>query len=417
MPRTRALSLAVIAAGLLTFAPSANATITVSSSGDTVFVTGDGNVQPIHLRDGDLADAQPYAFAFYSDNAGEQYLEDGDSTCVADSGGVVTVYCGNASVTKAVFNLGGGNDTFESYGDPIFDVLSSLTLDLGAGSDDNGSGVKGIPTVIRGGDGDDTLAGQDGPTSVVEGGPGADQIVGGGGLSGETLGGGDGDDQIQGLNGNDQIFGDGGNDTLVGSAGGDTITGGPGLDNVEGDGVPNAFSGNDTLQLQDGERDSAACGFGADTVVADSFDLLPLQDCESVTLAGAPAGGTPPPPVATPTGDAKVALAKPSKLSARKRRIAVEVSCPSDANGGCQGQVRFTVKFTERGKKRSLSLGRVSFTLQPGTSKTVGRKLSKKIVRRLRKAKKRKLTVRAISRDAAFKEYASRKTATLKIGR
>jgi hypothetical protein len=413
MPRPRALTLAVIAAGLLTFAPSANAAITISGSGDTVVVSGDAGAQHVHIRDGDPSAAPPYSFAFYVDGA---VVDDysGDDSCGYVEGGVVTIQCGDGSVMNAVFNLAGGNDTFEYYDTPIFSVLSSLAVDLGSGADDNGSGIKGIPTVIRGGDGDDNLAGEDGPTTVVEGGPGADRIAGGTGLSGETLRGGDGDDQINGLGGNDQIFGDAGNDTLIGGGDGDAITGGPGRDNVAGDDTLNSLSGNDTLQLADGEQDSAICGFGADTVQADAIDVVSSPDCESVTLVG---GGPPPPPPPPPTGDAKVALAKPAKLSARKRRLAVEVSCPSDANGGCQGQVRFTVSFKEKGKKKTLGLGRVSFTLKPGASKSVGRKLSKKIVRRLRKSKKPKLTVRAVSRDAAFKEYASRKTAALKFKR
>jgi hypothetical protein len=412
MPRT--LALAGVIAGLLTFVSSAHATLTVSSSGDTVFVTGDGSANRIQLQDGNLSDPQPYAFAFYSEDH-ETINESGSSTCATDGGmPVENIYCGNATVNKVVFNLAGGNDRFGVFNDTLFDNLAALTIDLGSGSDDNESGIKGIPTVIRGGDGDDNLAGEDGPTTVVEGGPGADRIAGGTGLSGETLRGGDGDDQINGLGGNDQIFGDAGNDTLIGGGDGDAITGGPGRDNVAGDDTLNSLSGNDTLQLADGEQDSAICGFGADTVQADAIDVVSSPDCESVTLVG---GGPPPPPPPPPTGDAKVALAKPAKLSARKRRLAVEVSCPSDANGGCQGQVRFTVSFKEKGKKKTLGLGRVSFTLKPGASKSVGRKLSKKIVRRLRKAKKPKLTVRAVSRDAAFKEYASRKTAALKFKR
>ena len=55
--------------------------------------------------------------------------------------------------------------------------------------------------------------------------------------------------------------------------------------------------------------------------------------------------------------------------------------------------------------------------LEPGASKTVSRKLSKRLVRRVRKAKKRKLTVRATSRDGAGRRFTSTRTATLKLKR
>ena len=244
--------------------------------------------------------------------------------------------------------------------------------------------------------------------------PRRDRIAGGTSLSGETLRGGDGDDQINGLGGNDQIFGDAGNDTLIGGGDGDAITGGPGRDNVAGDDTLNSLSGNDTLQLADGSRTRdlrIRRRHGPGRCDRRGFKPgLRARHARRRRVRRRPRRRRT--PRATPRS-----LAKPAKLSARKRRLAVEVSCPSDANGGCQGQVRFTVSFNEKGKRKTLGLGRVSFTLQPGASKSVGRKLSKKIVRRLRKAKKPKLTVRAVSRDAAFKEYASRKTAALKFAR
>jgi len=59
----------------------------------------------------------------------------------------------------------------------------------------------------------------------------------------------------------------------------------------------------------------------------------------------------------------------------------------------------------------------VSFVLAPGASKTVRRTLSKKLVRRLRKAKKRKPAIRATSRGNAGRSFTSTRTGALKLGR
>src|SRR5689334_20915498 len=98
MPRLRALVPAVIAAGLLSFVPSASADITVSASGDTVTVTGDASAERVHIQDGNLSDpAGAYAFAFYVDGVDStHYFGDASSTCGVDPAGVTTVYCGDA---------------------------------------------------------------------------------------------------------------------------------------------------------------------------------------------------------------------------------------------------------------------------------------------------------------------------------
>jgi hypothetical protein len=152
-------------------------------------------------------------------------------------------------------------------------------------------------------------------------------------------------------------------------------------------------------------------------VVVDGLDLLPLQDCESVTGGapggGGPAGGGP----AGGTASAQVALARPGRLSARKRRLAVRVSCPASATGSCAGRVTFTVRMRERGRRRRLRLGSASFNLAPGASRTVSRRLSRKVVRRLRRARQRRLTVRATSRDTAGRTFTTSRTAALRVGR
>jgi hypothetical protein len=404
----RALTGVAFALGL-GFAPPAHAVLNLSQTSDAIVVTGDGGASQILVQDGDTSGGNNYAFAFYSETGETVNL--GSSGCISDGGAPVeNIYCGTGTFNNAVFNLGSGDDRLGSFNDSMFDVLGTLTVDLGAGSDENeGGAFYGIPTIFRGGDGDDDLAGQEGPTSVVEGGPGTDRMFGGGAPSGETLRGGPGNDDINGLVGNDAIFGDEGDDGLIGGADGDTITGGPGLDNVQGDATANAFSGNDTIRIADGERDVAACGFGADTVEADSLDLLPVEDCESVTRSGGGGGG------GGPGVGAKVALGKPGKVSRKRRRVSFRVSCPASAVGGCAGKAAFKLKFVERGKKRTAKLKSVRFNLEPGAGKRVGRKMSRRLYKRLRRSSKRKLIVTATSKDSAGRSFKSVRRSKLKF--
>jgi Ca2+-binding RTX toxin-like protein len=303
-------------------------------------------------------------------------------------------------------NLGGGNDKVEEFSSNSgFDVLNSLTVDFGSGEDEVTGNWIHLTWSFSGGEGNDDLAGGYGEGTLL-GGPGDDRLFGGD--ANEVMRGGPGADDITGLGGNDEIFGDEGNDTLVGSSGGDSITGGPGTDNVQGDGTLNAFSGNDTLHLVDGEPDSGACGLGADVVDADRVDVISdAGDCEVVnrTGSGGPGGG----------GTGAVALGKPVKVSARKRLVSSKVSCPAAAVGSCTGRATFTLTFVERGKKRKVVLGKVSFSLSPGQKGTVRRKLSKTLYARLRKAKKRKLKLAATSRDSSGTTFKSSRTFTLSL--
>ena len=267
--------LAVAAA--LALAPPAHAALVVgSNAADTsIVVTGDDSSTRLFVRDGDSGGGN--AFAFYTQS--NEPVGDPEGICVHDVGGgpFDIHYCGNNTYNKAVFNLGGGNDNIQDYataGGP-FTVLRELVVDFGPGNDTNEGDFREIPSTLRGGDGNDFLGGYEGTPSNVEGGPGDDRLVGNSVGSGETLRGGPGNDDINGLEGNDAIFGDEGNDLLTGGAQGDTITGGPGADDVRGDDVPPAFSGSDTIFIADGERDTATCGFGADTVQADGVDLIP----------------------------------------------------------------------------------------------------------------------------------------------
>ena len=97
----------------------------------------------------------------------------------------------------------------------------------------------------------------------------------------------------------DRLAGTSRNDTIVGLAGNDVMVGGKGRD------VLNGGAGNDRLVVRDGERDTAVCGPGRDTVVADQLDVV-RRDCEVVRRArvappSPPAEPQPPTPVEPPT--------------------------------------------------------------------------------------------------------------------
>ena len=70
--------------------------------------------------------------------------------------------------------------------------------------------------------------------------------------------------------------------------GNDTLNGGPGADFLDGG------SGNDRLLLRDGARDTATCGLGRDTAIADTADRVSTS-CESVLRPAPPLPPQPPP--------------------------------------------------------------------------------------------------------------------------
>lgn len=114
-----------------------------------------------------------------------------------------------------------------------------------------------------------------------------------------SLTGGPGADTLVAYDSADTIDGKGGDDVIEGGYGDDTITGGPGRDQINADAGTNSCnflvcrigSGNDTVNVRDGEVDSVVCGPGTDTVIADANDTV-AGDCEQVDRAG---GGGPTP--------------------------------------------------------------------------------------------------------------------------
>jgi Ca2+-binding RTX toxin-like protein len=111
--------------------------------------------------------------------------------------------------------------------------------------------------------------------------------------------GGPGNDTLVSYDSADAIDGRGGDDVIEGGYGDDQIVGGPGRDQINADAGTNSCnflvcrigSGNDTVNVRDGEVDSVVCGPGTDTVIADANDTV-AADCENVDRA---AGGGPPP--------------------------------------------------------------------------------------------------------------------------
>lgn len=245
MTRRAALLCALTIATATGLVGNAWALTTVSRSGNTITITGDDGVNFVQNV------GSNYEQVFYQDLNG---IAPGPG-CVNDTGQGVpqTVWCGAADPgLVANVSLGGGDDTF--YGDRGPEIRD--VVDLGAGND----------------------------------------LVLGSGLN-DTLNGGPGDDKIVAGFGDDTIDGGEGADNLHGSAGNDTVTGGPGRDSLNGDGQGSndgLAAGNDTLQARDGEVDALACGFGADTAVADSVDVFDVMgDCESLDRAATPAAGAP----------------------------------------------------------------------------------------------------------------------------
>jgi hypothetical protein len=118
--------------------------------------------------------------------------------------------------------------------------------------------------------------------AVHEGTPGDDTLTGSGR-----------DDVIIGQGRNDRLRGLGGNDTLVAGTGRDRVTGGSGQDTlVAGPGRDRLMGGrgDDMIDSRDRARDTAHCGPGWDTVVADTKDVV-LASCEQASFSIARGAG------------------------------------------------------------------------------------------------------------------------------
>jgi Ca2+-binding RTX toxin-like protein len=215
----------------------------------------------------------------------------------------------------------GGDDTVNALAGPdrVFAGDGDDTVNAGRGNDrvhggDGNDEVRGVQgnDLILGGRGNDTLEGDTPNTGDrtsydrISGGPGTDTITGGDSydkLSGgddadiingnggrDVMSGGSGDDKQYGGErgdrifanlGNDETFGGDGNDDLWALARGDVTA--PNGQDTAGD-VLHGEGGDDVFHVRDGEQDVVDCGAGADTVLADRFDVV-TSDCETVRRA------------------------------------------------------------------------------------------------------------------------------------
>jgi Ca2+-binding RTX toxin-like protein len=364
------------------------------------------------------------------------------------------VLVGNAG--DGVIEGGGGNDTLDGGGgsDIIvggegLDTLTyasrtnPVTVDLQAGSGGEAGEADTIaPDVeaVTGGSGNDTISGND-AVNILTGGPGNDTIDGRGGddqlfggtgndtLSGgagsDTINGGQGDDNLQGGTEADSLFGDEGNDQLDGGPGADKLTGGAGddtalysartkdvsvtMDGADNDGEKGELdqvrlsvestktgAGNDSINVRDGVKGEVSCGKGNDSVIADAVDTV-ASDCEQVDKVSA--------------ASTRCSVRNSAVTMSSSGLVKLRLTCPSVAKGTLTLQTAGAYKSA---KKKKVTLGRKSFSLTAGKSKTLSIKLSKK-AKRLVKRNKR-LRVRAVlSIKGASSAKASKVTKTLTI--
>jgi hypothetical protein len=219
---------------------SASAASVASRSGGTITITGDAGPNTIKF-----ASECCYYSAKVTDSSGITAAGE----CTQDS--ATQVDCGSTRPNPAVVvTLGDGNDSFSA--NDLFEVTSY----------------------------------------TVDGGPGDDHITGS--SSPDVLHGNEGNDTVEGTGGDDMVYGDEGNDVVNGGTHRDFVSGGPGRDQIEGDGSLYNYNdgGTDTIDARDGEIDQVTCGAGADSVTADSNDVIEGGgECESVDTAGGSTGG------------------------------------------------------------------------------------------------------------------------------
>jgi Ca2+-binding RTX toxin-like protein len=114
-----------------------------------------------------------------------------------------------------------------------------------------------------------------------------------------------------------------GNDTLVGAGGSDGLSGGSGDDTLDGGADPDTLDGAegvDLIKARDGGADQLDCGSSTDTVIGDSFDLVPAS-CELVSAG-------------VLIGDAK----------AKGKKVKLELTCPAAEGAACPVKAKLSFK-------------------------------------------------------------------------
>ena len=288
--------------------PTAGPDVILGTSGPDVIVALGGNDTICGEGGDDTINAGPGAdFVLGGTGADSIFGLDGGDTLIGGAGNdVIVAGAGQDTVNGGVGNdvINGGPDADTLNGDAgddeIFGQGGNDTI-TGGNGDDRLNGVDGADTirgggdddVINGGNGNDSLLGDAG-NDVVFGLGGNDQVSGGGGndmlfgqLGVDHVVGGDNNDMVFGNENDDVLEGNGGNDTLNGGIGDDRLEGGSGADSLFGDGnlqqagddeldggigidLILGFAGNDTIDAQDGVRDTVNGGPDTDTCTVDS---------------------------------------------------------------------------------------------------------------------------------------------------
>ena len=344
--------------------------------------------------------------------AGNDTLDGGDGNDTMDGGeGNDQVLGGNGDDVvdgdgykdpgADVIDGGAGYDYFEGWGQP--DQLQrqptvTLTLDGAAndgrpGENDNVINVEDFQMYVVG-----SLTGSDGPEKFV--------IYNPGNSGPSTLIGRGGDDELVGHDFDDSVDGGAGNDHVEGGLGNDSVTGGSGRDVIYGDATASRCTyysckvpyGNDVINARDGEQDTVDCGIGQDKAIVDAVDVV--ANCETVDGAGSNggAGG------ATSNGSVKVTFGKGKLGAVAAKGLALKVAC----SAACSATATMTAdKATARklGAKK-VGSGRAK-TTKAGTA-TLKVKVAKKVVRKLKRLKTAKTTVKVTVKQGGKTQTISR---------
>jgi Ca2+-binding RTX toxin-like protein len=243
---------------------------------------------------------------------------------------------------------------------------------------------------------------------------------------------GGGDDVITGSDGADSLDAGAGNDKVSGGFGNDTITGGPGQDDLSGDrtaaceygpvyGTCTIGTGNDTIQAQDGEKDTVDCGPGSDTAYVDAIDVV--TNCEDVHTAGT---GSVPGTGVTGGNGAALPLAAPAlklpkqRLAKVRRSRVLRVSCGLTTASRCAVTVTITARDARRLRlkvkrhAKTLAIGRASMTVLKAQTVTIRIRLSKRTARALRRVRRIKVTLTAVATDAKGLRASSHRSVILR---
>ena len=336
--------------------------------------------------------------------AGNDTLDGGDGNDKLDGGlGNDTVLGGNgddavdgdgyADPGADVIDGGAGYDYFEGWGQPEQlqrQPTVTLTLDGAAndgrpGENDNVTNVEDFQMYVVG-----SFTGSDGPDTFV--------IYNPGNSGPSTLIGLGGDDELVGHDFDDTVDGGAGNDKVEGGLGNDSVTGGPGRDTIYGDATAARCTyysckisyGNDVINARDGEADNIDCGIGQDKAVVDAIDVV--ANCETVEGSGSNGG---------PGGSLKVTIGSAKLASVAAKGLKVKVACSAACSA--TGTMKLGAKKIGAGKGKAAKAGTATVTI----------KIAKKYVRKLKRLKSAKTTVKVSVKQGGKTQTVSR-SVTLK---